>query len=70
MIFALCFDLSWVDVFNVPMDGNCILTAIAHQLYILGIDDHQRSTEDVHTELVCALEKDRDMAAQVSEGLE
>lgn len=53
-----------------PMDGNCILTAIAHQLYILGIDDHQRSTEDVHTELVCALEKDRDMAAQVSEGLE
>jgi len=57
------------DVYDVPMDGNCLFSPISHQLCALEIDVVERSAHDIRTELVNVLENDSQLVARVAQGL-
>jgi hypothetical protein len=52
------------------MDGDCMFSAIAHQLYTVGIDKKLRTAHDVRIEIINYIEHDNSLAASISLGLD
>lgn len=55
------------------MNGNCMFSSIAHQLYSSGVSGDQGvqiTASDLRTQIVDVLETDKELAARVVQGLE
>jgi hypothetical protein len=50
------------------MDGDCVFSAIAHQLYTVGIDNKPGTAHDVRIEIINFIERDNYLIASISLG--
>lgn len=57
------------NVVDVPMDGDCMFSSIAHQLHLNGVHSHVRSAMDVRQELVGCISYNADLSAAIKNGL-